>query len=55
MPYNPKSKENLGKPKTKAKRKNFLLSQKSIDYLADFDNQTAEIERLIAQEQTTKH
>lgn len=50
MPFNPKSKANLGKPKTKAKRKNFALSQESIDYLSQFDNQTAEIERLIAKE-----
>jgi hypothetical protein len=50
MPYNPKSKENLGKPFTKAKRKNFCLSQQAIDYLANFENQTAEVERLIEKE-----
>jgi hypothetical protein len=50
MTYNPKSKLNLGKPKIKAKRKNFALTQESIDYLDRFDNQTAEIERLIAKE-----
>jgi hypothetical protein len=50
VPYNPKSKANLGKPKTKVKRKNFALSQGSINYLDQFDNQTAEIERLIAKE-----
>lgn len=50
MPYNQKSKANLGKPKTKAQRKNFSLSQMSIDYLSQFDNQTGEIERLIAKE-----
>jgi hypothetical protein len=50
MPYNPKSKANLGKPKTKFKRKNFSLNQESVNYLDQFDNQTAEIERLISQE-----
>ena len=47
MPFNPKSLENLGKPTTKAKRKNFALSQNAISYLDRFNNQTAELERLI--------
>lgn len=50
MPFNPKSLENLGKPRTKAGRKNFLLSQKAIDWLANQSNQSAAIEALISQQ-----
>lgn len=49
MPYNPKSKANLGKLKTKFKRKNFNLCESACNYLANFANETAEIERLIAE------
>lgn len=34
MPYNPESKKNLGKPRTKAGRRNFTLKQETIDWLS---------------------
>ena len=49
MPFNPKSLKNLGKPRTKAGRKNFLLSQEAIDWLVNQPNQSAAIEELIKQ------
>lgn len=46
----PNSLKNLqrGSSKTKAGVKKFCLSQSALDYLAQFQNMTAEIERLIA-------
>lgn len=48
----PNSLKNLqpGKLRTKAKCVSFKLSQAAIDYLSQFKNMTAEIERLIAKE-----
>ena len=37
MPYNPKSRQNLGKPVTKAGRKNFSLTQETIGWLSRQD------------------
>lgn len=47
MPYNKKSLLNLGKRRTKAKRKQFLFTQKAIDWIEQHKNQTEAIEALI--------
>ena len=50
MAFNPKSLENLGKPKTKAGRKNFSLNQASHDWLASQKNQSQTVENLIKEQ-----
>jgi hypothetical protein len=50
MPYNPKSLANLGKPRTKARRKNFTLTTKSIEWLDQQKNQSNSIDSLIEEQ-----
>lgn len=50
MPYNPKSRENLGKPKTKAGRFNFTLSEQSAEWLSRQPNKSAAIDWLIGEQ-----
>lgn len=47
MPYNPKSAQNLGKPKTKGGSKIFRLSPEALEILRNHKNQTQFIEDLI--------
>lgn len=47
---NPRSLANLGKPKTKAGRFNFTLSQQSADWLSRQPNKSAAIDELIAKQ-----
>ena len=50
MPVNPKSLENLGKPRTKAGRKNFTLTQQTIDWLTSQPNASQAIDNLVKQQ-----
>ena len=44
---NPRSRANLGKPKTKAGRFNFTLSKESVDWLSQQSNKSDSIDKLI--------
>ena len=50
MPFNRKSLDNLGKPKTKAGRKNFTLTEGTIRWLAAQSNASSAIDRLVGKQ-----